>query len=228
MFFLFFCPPSIFLLKLPLTSHEEGWETIQIHNPNGYRRMLTLSRWPKFMSWQHPVIKENCKTVFYVDASARPKLKVIGHFTQFLLNLSQTVVDSDLGFAIPRHPTRHSITEELSEVLHQQKDIGRNIISSLNWFNQQSDFVDNVSLYQLKYFMFAPDSVSWCRLTEFFWRHYSSEMYSWRDQPLFAYSMHHFGYTPLNLAHNLFSNARTGFRGHHYSEEDDHSAVLTT
>lgn len=187
---------------------------------------MTQSRWPKFMSWQHSIIKDACKTVFYMDSSAHPRLKLIGDFSRFLINLSQSVLDSNVGFAVPLHPARQSISEELSEVLRQQKDIGKNVISSLNWFNQQSDFVDNIPLYQLKYFMFATGSVHWRKLTEFFWGHYSSELYSWRDQPLFAYSLHHFGYTPLNISNNLFSSVRIGYNGHHYSEEDDYSAIF--
>ena len=183
-----------------------------ILNPH-YQRLITQSRWPKFMSWQHPTVEQNCKTVFYMDAVARPQHS---NFPSFLTNLTVNVLRSREKFAVLPHPTSRSITAEFDAILKFRKDIQKNVDASLKWLKQQEDFVDSIMVYQLTWFMFATHSIHWRNLTTFFWSRYSQEADSWRDQPLFAYSMHHFNYSATVSFSRNFGVGRAGFNGHQY------------
>jgi hypothetical protein len=46
---------------------------------------------------------------------------------------------------------------------------------------------------------YDPHSPTFRQLSNFFWEQYSSETGSWRDQPTWAYTLHHFNVTPLVL-----------------------------
>jgi len=207
-----------FFSNLDFIQSDLGWENLIFFEPK-YRRMITQSRWPKFMSWNHPIIDKNCKTVFYLDGSARPTST---DFVSFLIDLSTTVLNSQEKFVVAPHPKSRSITQEFKAILRSRKDITKNVDASMAWLKEQSDFKDETAIYRLTYFMFATHSVHWRNLTSFFWSHYSEEVDSWRDQPLFAYSMHHLNYSAsVSLKNNLVRNGHMGHNGHRYSAEDD-------
>ena len=109
-----------------------------------YRRMITQSRWPKFMSWKHPLILKNCVVVFYLDASARPMMMDFGNF---LLNLEVDVLRSEEKFAIARHPYSRTITTEFKSILRNRRDIQRNVDASMRWLKDQNDFVDQWKMF---------------------------------------------------------------------------------
>ena len=168
-----FSPYFLFLpLFLTLFRSDLGWENLIFFEPQ-YRRMITQSRWPKFMSWNHPIIDKNCKTVFYLDAATRP---TSADFVSFLIDLSTTVLNSQEKFVVAPHPHSRSITQEFKAILRSRKDIAKNVDASMAWLKEQSDFKDETAIYQLTYFMFATHSVHWRNLTSFFWSHYSEEI----------------------------------------------------
>jgi hypothetical protein len=75
-------------------------------------------------------------------------------------------------------------------------------------------------------------------MSSFFWDRYSQEVDSWRDQPLWSYSMHHFNITPVVLLKGLARSRhlldggdlfieklkKRGFGGHVYNEGNDNDA----
>lgn len=197
-----------------------GWEGILLDSLP-YRRMITQSRVPKFMSWKHPVIRQNCKTVFYLDASSRPRSAA--HFVSFLHDLQGKVMNSTVGFASPFHPKRnHNVISELRDILAERKDIKRNIDNSLAWFRNQSDFHDSVPVYANTYFMYSVTSTNWhTMMDECFWKRYSLELDSWRDQPLFSYCVYHLGLKPISFKYGILGAAGLGHNGHQYGEADD-------
>jgi hypothetical protein len=185
--------------------------------------MITKSRWPKFMGWKHPVIAQNCKTVFYLDTSSRPKKGV--DFVDMLNELKETVLKSDIGFAIPKHPKSATITSEFDRILLKKKDIKKNVDASLAWFKKQDKDFNKAPVYTNQYFMYADPTTSknWQKRTEYFWSRYSMEEDSWRDQPLLSYYLNYFKFVPLSLEPNLlkFSRRDFGHGGNTYSEKDD-------
>ena len=69
---------------------------------------------------------------------------------------------------------------------------------------------------------YDPASPYYQKASEFFWERYKQELDSWRDQPLWAYTLHHFGIEPLTMRHDtLHSYILEDFdlKGdHHYDE----------
>jgi hypothetical protein len=73
---------------------------------------------------------------------------------------------------------------------------------------------------------YDPSNPNFQQLSSFFWKHYANETGSWRDQPMWAYSLYHFNITPLILTSNgnierggdLFQHGGTmGWGGHVYN-----------
>ena len=190
-------------------------------NLDSYRRMITKSRWPKFMGWKLPVIAQNCQTVFYLDTSSRPNKDV--DFIAMLYETKKRVLESDIGFALPKHPRRSNIIDEFDKILLKNKDIKKNVDASLAWLEKQDKDFNEAKLYQNQYFMYDPTSKNWQKLTEFFWNRYSMEKDSWRDQPLLSYCIHYLKLVPLPLKPKLlrFAKDASGHAGHKYSEKDD-------
>ena len=190
--------------------------------------MITKSRWPKFMAWQHPTIANNCKTVFYLDASSRPKDK--SDFVELLHDLKAKVLSSEVGFAIPLRRGHglgfrlgSNIPTEFRAIKWYKKDIKKNIEASMAWLREQDDYDATIPVYQNTYFMYAPDSANWRKLiTECFWKRYSMELDSWRDQPLLTHCLHHFNFTPIALpGKGIFRKEGMGHNSHRYAEKDD-------
>jgi hypothetical protein len=106
-----------------------------------------------------------------------------------------------------------------------KKELPKNVHASLAWMKEQEDFKDKVQMYQCTYFLYDPSSKNFRDATEFFWNMYSQELDSWRDQPLIAYTLHHFDMKPLDLDGHVLSVGGSGpgmgHGGHTYSEKDD-------
>ena len=184
--------------------------------------MITKSRVPKFMAWKYPVIEQNCKTVFYLDGVSRPDIE--NNFLPFLHDLKTKVLSSEIGFATPFHPKpKHNVKRGLSDILRLKKDIQKNIDASYAWFREQDDYHDTIPTFQNTYFMYSVTSQNWHKLmTDCFWKRYSQELDSWRDQPLFSYCVHHNKFTPIEFpSTNIFKTFEMGFGGHQYSEKDN-------
>jgi hypothetical protein len=92
--------------------------------------------------------------------------------------------------------------------------------------------------YMFSLFLFTaydPSNQLYRKVSSFFWDHYSQEVDSWRDQPLWSYCVHHFNVTPLvftkkgKIVHggDYFESNHTqmGFNGHTYTEKSDNDAL---
>jgi hypothetical protein len=82
---------------------------------------------------------------------------------------------------------------------------------------------------------YDPSNPRFQQVSSFFWDRYSQELDSWRDQPLWSYSLHHFKVKPALLykrgggRRRLFieSPKSKGFGGHIHDESNDNDAVRT-
>jgi hypothetical protein len=75
---------------------------------------------------------------------------------------------------------------------------------------------------------YDPHSAIFQNLSAYFWEQYSSEVGSWRDQPMWAYTLHHFNVTPIVLTTkgdiekggDLFKHGgQMGWMGHVYKKK---------
>jgi len=196
-------------------STKLGWETIVMDLP--YKRIITQSRWPKFMGWQHPRVQESCEMVMYVDSNFRPVKWVK---PKHLLNFAAKVRDSEVGFSFREHNLDRTISEEWAAIVEVKKDTPEHVQAAQEWMQQQPDYKDDAQLWELPFFFYNPLSEKFRELTGFFWSRYSLELDSWRDQPLMAYSVHHVGVTPYSLSNRApffkRDSKAEGFNGHTY------------
>ena len=187
-----------------------GWEKI-IHSLPNFRRRITQSRWPKFQGYHHPTIQSNCQTILYCDASSSIKYPM-----KTILKLASTVKESKEGLAQHLHKKgRKSISEEFEAILRLEKDNQVNVNASLEWFHAQPDFQNEMPIYENNYFLYDPDNSFVRNMTDFFWNRYSMEVDSWRDQPLWTYTLFHHGFSPLvpNVK-LLVSDTKRQYGGH--------------
>jgi hypothetical protein len=73
---------------------------------------------------------------------------------------------------------------------------------------------------------YDPTNENFKKATEYFWDHYSMEEDSWRDQPLWCYTLEHFHLKPLRMRELFYANnKRMGHKGHRYDASQDNDAA---
>jgi hypothetical protein len=76
---------------------------------------------------------------------------------------------------------------------------------------------------------YDPTNENFQKAAEYFWSHYSLEDGSWRDQPLWSYTLGHLHLTPLKMRSLFRENAkRMGHKGHTYDASQDNDAAAAT
>jgi hypothetical protein len=73
---------------------------------------------------------------------------------------------------------------------------------------------------------YDPTNENFLQATEYFWNHYSKEEDSWRDQPLWCYTLEHLQLKPLTMRPLFVENTeRMGHKGHFYDASQDNDAA---
>jgi hypothetical protein len=239
-----------------------------------YSRMITNSRYGKFLAWKEPEVRQSCRAVFYMDGYVKPRLEESDKFYALAHNLTTNPTQdyNNPGLAQVLHPAFQglSIKEIFEGIVGRQKDMPEHTNLTFNWLQSQPDYQTHLPYYLNKFFgklmtpldrfscvdvvyvafmapvtsrlidislmclflvsfpAYDPNSPTFQKLSSFFWQHYSSEVGSWRDQPLWAYTLHHFNITPLVLTTegeiekggDLFRHGGLmGWKGHVYKRD---------
>jgi len=89
------------------------------------------------------------------------------------------------------------MTTLLRNILRDRKDTKEHVERTLEWFRSQTtDFREIMPYYLNKYFAYDPNNAKYRELSSSFWKTYTTYGGLWRDQPLWAYFLHHFNVTP--------------------------------
>jgi hypothetical protein len=132
--------------------HAPGWTKI-VKYDLPYQRMITQSRWGKFMAWQEPQIRHSCRVVFYMDGYVKPRLldSTAQQFEGLTRNLTQK---GTVGLAQVLHPTFQglSVEEIFQGILLRHKDVPENTNVTLQWLQSQPDYQTHLPYYLNKYF----------------------------------------------------------------------------
>jgi len=185
-----------------------------------YRRYITQSRWGKFMSWKDPEI-QGCKTVFYHDGLYEQKPFPAQVFRAEAAAIRQS------KFGLSQHPHQHSFMDEFAMILQLRKDTQENVDKAINWFQAQPDFDSKCKLYINTFFGFDPTNPYYQQASELLWSYYSQEMNSWRDQPLWCYTLDRLHVNPISPGQVLFEPnwSHMGHNNHHYTATADNNAA---
>eukprot|EP00980_Cylindrotheca_fusiformis_P029092 scaffold22715_cov128-Cylindrotheca_fusiformis.AAC.3 len=193
-----------------------GWN-VMVKKFSQYKRSITQSRWAKFMAWTDPTISK-CQAVIYMDGFCKPKEKHSALYKQ----LAREIAASEFGLFQNRHEVDLGPLVELDRIVKKHKDIQKNVDASIAWLLSQPDFQRNITMYVNTFIGYNPKSPHFREAAQFFWDHYSLEQDSWRDQPLWAYTLHKFKIRPKRLGTfkalflQIFRNMGRG--GHRYNE----------
>eukprot|EP00536_Pseudo-nitzschia_multiseries_P001072 jgi/Psemu1/282774/fgenesh1_pg.13_\ len=89
------------------------------------------------------------------------------------------------------------MTTLLNNLVRDRKDTQENVQNTLKWFRSHTtDFSEIMPYYLNKYFAYDPNNARYRELSSYFWKTYTTYGGLWRDQPLWAYVLHHFNVTP--------------------------------
>jgi len=189
-----------------------GW--IKIVRNFEFKRFITQSRWPKFLAWKEPVI-QSCRIVFYMDGYVTPSPE---NKTD-ILKVAKSIQTSEIGMAQNPASTRkrfenHTLIDELKYIIRTEKDIFPNINATAKWLRDQPDFWERnqCQVYDNCLIGYDPRNPHFQRATTYFWDLYSSEEYTWRDQPFWCFTLNKFGYKPLLIGgsrHDMFTVSKT-------------------
>lgn len=196
-----------------------GWTRIVRPYPQ-YHRYVTQSRHPKFLGWNDTAVtSRNCKVIFYQDAIGH----IVGTYQDFL-QMAHQILKSPQGHAQYLHRGGNGAYGEFRRIEVFQKDTLEHIAKSKAWLEAQPDFRPyDCPLYENRYIGYAVNSSSFQKASLFFWKRYSLELDSFRDQPLWCYTLDHFNITPIPLQHKILWTLRPnrmGKSGHKYHQDD--------
>jgi hypothetical protein len=106
-----------------------------------------------------------------------------GNLTKYLINAT--------GFMQHTHPrNRTGIYNEIQAIQWAKKDFKKNVKALMNWFRMQPEGFDHYTpVYLCQSFGYNPNSKVFQLIAESFWEHYSLEIDSWRDQPLWSFML---------------------------------------
>eukprot|EP00536_Pseudo-nitzschia_multiseries_P006095 jgi/Psemu1/14427/gm1.14427_g len=215
----FFAFSNLADLKAP------GWEVV-VQDLRHYKRWITQSRYAKFLAFRETRIRDRCEVVFYMDGILSPKDDP-GLFQAE----ARRILESNVQLAQRLHPYGGGAEAEFERIRSKKKDFQRNVDASLEWLRGRQDYHRNCTLYENNIFGYAIGSAAFQTAADFFWGHYSKEEDSWRDQPLWCYTLDHLDITPLQLTGNgkdvLFDqlDSRTAKGKHTYKSESVVSAA---
>jgi hypothetical protein len=200
-----------------LINPDNSWERIVL-TPHDvpYQRMITQSRWPKFMGWKHPALSKNSTTITtttttngqLIQSNIKPHCQVIFYGDAYLLNpinetfwqdVAQTIYQSDVGLMQHAQQAVQNIAHEIHKNIRLGKLSPETGGITNRWLRQQSDFHGRIPVYKNALFGYAPHNVKFQQMATDFWNEYSKEVGSWRDQPYWAYFLHHHHMTPLKF-----------------------------
>jgi hypothetical protein len=207
----FFAFTNVKGLKAP------GWSIILKDFGTQFSRFITQSRWPKFQAHHDSVIQEHCAVIFYMDGSV-----ILKDSLEAFQQEARRILESNVQLSQNKHYRLNlTIEKEFLRILSARKDIKENVEKSIEWLQSQPDYKSECQMYANTHFGYALNSSAFRTTADFFWSHYSKEEDSWRDQPLWCYSLHHTGTIPLNLPNRLFhvEQGRKGMNGHLYSSQ---------
>lgn len=202
----------------------KGWTQVVDRPP--YRRLVTQSRYSKFWAWNLTRIQSHCQVVFYMDSIGH----IVGSYENFVA-LAEAIWQSPEGHAQYLHKGGGGAFGEFRRIEVFHKDIDENIQASKKWLLEQPDFLPpakhNCTLYENRYIGYAvrPNTTFAKTVSECFWKRYSLELDSWRDQPLWCYCLDRFNVTPIPLDTSLWQLRphRMGKLGHQYKSEREAS-----
>ena len=196
---------------------DTGWDIINIKDHPKIVELtsnIRKSRYPKFMSWELlDSLKKNYDVVFYCDVYLTPNIE------KDWVKLAREIKDHNFGFTQELHPQETQAVKEMKRILRAKKDSKESIDKTKSFFQKYDPTIDLASIQAYTNTTFGYDFLNEKvrKITKEFWKIYTTEDITYRDQPLWNFLIFKNGYTPLK--NNLWWNGnfflRTGHKRRH-------------
>jgi len=193
----------LLVTNLPTLS-SPGWDK-RVFSSTSNDNYIVESRQAKFLAWKVlPGVAEQCQAVVYFDGYLKPKIR--HRFwelsTTTTLTKFQTIVRQvqnhpwGLSQVKQKYFNGLSMTTILNNLVRDRKDTVEHVNATITWLKRQDDYEEVMTYYLNKYFAYDPNNANYRKLSSWFWEQYTTYSGLWRDQPLWAYTLHHFNCTP--------------------------------
>ena len=198
-----------------------GWTKVVKRFPE-YHHFLTHSRWGEFLGWKDPHLQE-CQAIIYLDGYIQPEPNA-----EVWRSALSKVRNSEFGLMQELHAHKGP-EHEFEFILKGRKDMKTNFDASIHWLKAQPDYSPTSTVYINTSFVCDPTNRHYQEASQLFWKRYSLEEDSWRDQPLWSYILHKLKMQPLPFPMatpkciKKFSK-RMGHKKHRYSAAQDNDA----
>lgn len=173
-----------------------GWTTVV--REMDYKRLVTQSRWAKYMSWTESFIQD-CGIAIFVEGNLLPKENYSFDFRDQV----DWILASQSRVGMNRAPRKekHTLLAELKYALRTYKDSNSDIRATKKWFLAQPDFDErnHCYVYDTALIGYDPKNTAFQEAATFFWEQYSKEDGMGFDQPLWAYTLSKFELYPANF-----------------------------
>lgn len=195
-----------------------GWEKI-VQDNLPYQRMITQSRFAKFVSWKVDRVRENCGVVFYSDGHLIPKANA----THLFRIEAMRVRESKHGLAQWKHKTLTNYKKLTASIVMYRKDTKENVKRTMRQLVSFEDFKESeTTIYWNQALAYDPNNPYYVGLSQRFWDVYAKEYGTYRDQLLWSYMLASENIKPIKLQarKRLYDNddRAMGFGGHIYVE----------
>ena len=226
--------------ELGKSAEFNGWKTFvepNLQQRLNLTRMITVSRYYKFMPYQSQYVVDNCYYVFYLDGYTLPinTPEVNDKFQQLA-----TYIVSTHPYGLGQYIKYDVTIARLADMLQKQKkDYWRHIRATMTWLRSQDDYRKNRPnqlVYLNRHIGIDPHNTLYRKMSWHFWKLYSEEIGSFRDQLLWSYVVDIYHAKPYDLntlwnstKENLFQEnfGSMGYHGHTYVNEDGKLYDLT-
>ena len=145
---------------------------------------ITKSRCPKFQGWK--ILQRNYNrhydVIIYCDAYLSPTYDI-----DLWNNIVNLTLASSSGIVQSKHPQRNCAYAECAAIVKFRRDTQDKINKTLAFMKNQRLPYEN-GLYFNGYFAYAPKKIKCVKLFDYLWNILKQEIYTHRDQPLYALS----------------------------------------
>jgi hypothetical protein len=122
----------MFTNLVDLDAEFKSWRKV-LHLDTRKTRMITQSRYPKFLAWKETFIQKYCPVVFYMDATLTPSGS-LDEFTQ----LKDQLLQFEEGLS--QRPHGNTFEKELNAIVRYGKDTREHTDLTREWVHSQPDY----------------------------------------------------------------------------------------
>lgn len=209
--------------NLDKTLFDTDWEVINIKGEyiDGLKNNIYKSRYMKFMGWYYikNVMKKEYDAIYYCDGILYPHHQVNWD------KLTDSFINSDSGIIQSIHADRpFNIYLECDAIVGCRKDTKHNM-TLMKDFLYKNKLPENAMMTENTAFGYNPNNTKLTKAFEYFWKLYTTESPTYRDQPLWSYVIWKYNIKPMifnmkniqaKMHYILFGHTDSGYNGHNY------------